>query len=401
MAAKQELPSVWVRDESSRIWGPLSLATLELMVDHGVVSKPFDYSVDGVDFQPAPDDLLAGGATMPAGLAPPVLASTSAAPSGSSAMKAAVRASRAEQSPRAPGGGSVSGGLPPKAGASLPSSGRAASPLPPRSGGAAVGVPPKPVAGPAPAEHAATAPHSPAGPPSVSRASGAPAPKAGAAPAGNSVPKASGGPPHAPAPNRVPRSTSSAPVIAPPPPPTGLRAIQAAPPQGRLEEISGLQLYYLIAAADAGGMLTLDEGSDEVRMWFKQGTPQAVQSSAQGLGPFLVEHRAISQGSLDEALGQSAEDPISFLFASGQLNPSAVFPLIQQHSLAILQRGLLIEKGPFAFDPEQPVPASGFPLGNRWEILLGAARRLDSLSLQRRLAGREEQAPGSLARPPS
>ncbi len=443
MARQEELPPVWVRDESARIWGPLSLATLELMVDHGVVSKPFEYSTDGTEFVWAPDDLLVGGASLPSAIAPPVLAATSNAPTGTSAMKAAVKATRAEQAARAPGTAGSPGGLPPRAGpAPVPRA--PGSPLPPKTGVPVAGAPvPHAVAAApppkfsAPAQRVPGAPKTPAAAPPSVREAAAPLPQPSPQAAKPAPPK-----PGAPAANRVPRATTSKPVIAPPapgtdggmnldamlkdisefkhklpsevlsearkaaglpdlnpaappppPPPINPRSFQAAPPQGRLEEISGLQLYYLIAAADAGGMLTLDEGEDQVRLWFKQGTPQAVQSSSQGLGPFLVEHRAISAEAFEEALAESAEDPVSFLFASGKVNPSAIFPLIQQHSLAVLQRALLIEKGPFTFDPEEAPPSSGFPLGNRWEILAGAARKLDTISLQRRLAGREDQAP--------
>jgi hypothetical protein len=431
MALKEEIPPVWVRDQSSRVWGPLHLATLELMVDHGVVTKPFQYSHDGIKFQLAPDDLLIGNAPMPAALAPPVLGATSNAPTGSSAMKAAVMASRAAgQAARALGGTASSGGLPPRAGApvgagSAPAQRASATPLPPQAGAKAGAAP-------------------------VPRGPGSLPPKAGAAPPGNALPKASPSQPGAPVGNRVPRDTRSQPAVvapppkpqaepqadggmnldamlkdisefkhrlpsdvlaearkaaglpdlsspaAPPPPPppsSTARSFQAAPRDGRLEEVSGLRLYYLILAADAGGLLTLGEGNDEVRLWFKQGAPQAVQSASQGLGPFLVEHGAVSRDVLEEALKKSPGDPVSFLFASGKVNPSAAFPLIQQHSLGVLQRALLLERGPFSFDPDQPVPASGFPLGNRWEILVGAARRLDTMSLERWLAGRENHVP--------
>ncbi|HUB09901.1 MAG TPA: DUF4388 domain-containing protein, partial [Myxococcales bacterium] len=181
----------------------------------------------------------------------------------------------------------------------------------------------------------------------------------------------------------------------PPPPPAGakVRAIQAAPPSGRLEELSAMRLYYLVAAAEAGGKLTLEAGPAAVSIWFKQGTPQAVQSEAQGLGAFLVEQRALSAEALAAATQSSPADPMAALFASGQVNPSALFPLIQQHALMVLQRALLLDKGPFAFDPSQAAPPSGFPLGNRWEILLGAARRLDKHTLQRRLAAQDTLAP--------
>ncbi|MHB8419348.1 MAG: DUF4388 domain-containing protein [Myxococcales bacterium] len=358
-----EPSQLWVRDRSSRVWGPLSLATVELMVDHGVVTRPFQISTDGVVFDMAPDDLFAGedaaAPVLAAGaFAPPVLTAGAGAKTGESAMKAAVAAARA--SPSAPRMAAGPGQLPPAA---------------PRAPGA--GLPPRAVA---------------------------PGARASATPVAAAQPKPAPVPPPAAAP--ATRPTGSRPAVeapaaaaepAPPrpaQPPTGrMRAIQAAPPSGRLEDQSALRLYYLVAAAEASGKLTLDAGPHAAAVWFKQGTPQAVHSEAQALGPFLVEQRALSEEALAAAVQSSPSDPLGALFASGQINPSSVFPLIQQHALSVLQRALLLGKGPFAFDPNEPPPPSGFPLGNRWEILLGAVRRLDSLTLARRLEGREAQAP--------
>ena len=212
MASQEALPPVWVRDESSRIWGPLSLATLEMMVDHGIVGQPFEYSTDGVAFQAAPEDLLtgSGAALVPAAFAPPVLTATSSAPTGSSAMKAIGNVSRAEQAARGPGG------LPPKAGGGTAPGQRASgAPLPPK-----VGIP---ATGPASAQRAAPPPR--VTPPSATPGPRAPAPpvaKAASSPPGQSapppVPKASPGQPSPPAANRVPRATTSKPAIAPPAP---------------------------------------------------------------------------------------------------------------------------------------------------------------------------------------
>ncbi len=60
---------------------------------------------------------------------------------------------------------------------------------------------------------------------------------------------------------------------------------------------------------------------------------------------------------------------------------------------AVLQRGRLMESGPFTFEASTAVPASGFQLGSRWQLLASAARRIDSLSVEQRLRPHLGQAP--------
>ncbi len=191
----------------------------------------------------------------------------------------------------------------------------------------------------------------------------------------------------------APAAPAPAAAAAAPPPPTRPRAIQAAPPNGRLEAHSPFRLYYLIAAAEAGGKLTLGEGAAGFEIFFKQGTPHAVSSAAAGLGDFLVGQNALAAADLAAAVAASPADPVGALMASGKLDPAALFPLLQQHALGLLQHALLLERGPFAFDPAALVPPSGFPLGQRFDLLVAASRRLERTGLSRRLGHRAEQAP--------
>jgi hypothetical protein len=170
----------------------------------------------------------------------------------------------------------------------------------------------------------------------------------------------------------------------------------AVPHRGRLEETSPFRLYYLIAAAESSGLLWLGEGMESVAIWMKQGIPQAVHCEALRLDTFLLEIGALKQAQLETAapfVARSGGDILTGLFSAGVLNPSETFPLIQQHALAVLWRGLALETGPFTYDPAVAAPSSAFPLGNRWQILSNAARRLDRLVVIRRLHGREAEAP--------
>src|ERR1700729_2471118 len=93
--------------------------------------------------------------------------------------------------------------------------------------------------------------------------------------------------------------------------------LQAAPPSGSLQDVSALRLYYLIAVSDTTGLLVLGEGRDAISIWFKQGTPQAVQSEALGLGRYLVEQGVLSAAALAGAqprIAQMGGDVASGLF---------------------------------------------------------------------------------------
>ncbi len=175
--------------------------------------------------------------------------------------------------------------------------------------------------------------------------------------------------------------------------PPSLHRLQAAPPEGRLEDVSAMRLYYLIAAAESSGLLILDDGPAQVRIWFRQGRPHAVESRSQDLGLWLVERGVVGREQVSAAAQKSPADPVGALIGAGHLSPAAAFPLIQQHAETVLLHALLLMEGPFAFDAAARPPASGFPLGDRWEILTKTARRLAALTTQVRLASAEPFVP--------
>jgi curved DNA-binding protein CbpA len=170
----------------------------------------------------------------------------------------------------------------------------------------------------------------------------------------------------------------------------------AIPARGRLEELTPFRLYYLAAAAESSGLLWLGEGMESVAIWMKHGTPNAVHCEALRLDTFLLEIGTLQRQQLEAAasfISRAGGDVLTGLFAAGVLNPSETFPLIQQHALAVIWRGLALERGPFAFDPSIAAPASAFPLGNRWQILSNAARKLDRALLLHRLSNHGPLAP--------
>jgi curved DNA-binding protein CbpA len=174
------------------------------------------------------------------------------------------------------------------------------------------------------------------------------------------------------------------------------RQALAIPAYGRLEETSPYRLYYLAAAAESSGQLLLGEGPQGVAIWLRQGTPNAVHCEALRLETFLIESGSLRRAQLDAAapfIQRSGGDVLTGLFAAGALNPSETFPLIQQHALTVIWRGLSLEQGPFTFDGSVAPPSSAFPLGNRWQILSNAVRKLDRPAVTRRLAEHAAQAP--------
>ena len=52
------------------------------------------------------------------------------------------------------------------------------------------------------------------------------------------------------------------------------------PAQGRLEQLPAFTLCARVAATKADGLLSLGDGAQQVRVWFKAGAPVAAASSA-------------------------------------------------------------------------------------------------------------------------
>jgi DnaJ-domain-containing protein 1 len=177
----------------------------------------------------------------------------------------------------------------------------------------------------------------------------------------------------------------------------------AAPADGPLPElvpegpITGgvpFRLYYLVAATSATGRLLLrgSRGPD-FELFFRKGTPELVRTDAPslGLGAFLLARGILDAGALARAEAARAAgggDLLSALFALGLLAPNRAFPLLAEYGGAVLDRALALVAGTFGWDPAAAAPATAFPLGGKWDLLCTAGRRLDAVTVRRRLGNR-------------
>jgi hypothetical protein len=166
---------------------------------------------------------------------------------------------------------------------------------------------------------------------------------------------------------------------------------------GSMEQESPLHLYYLIAANQAAGQLTLDSSTASYTLIFKKGTIEHVHSSLEddGLGRFLVQRGAVQPEKMAEAEAardRFGGDLVSALIGLRLLDPAESFRTLQEHGLGLVTRALLAHQGEYRWDPGVAPPPSSFPLGARWGLLCDAVRRLDGLSLRQRLAPRAHRA---------
>jgi tetratricopeptide (TPR) repeat protein len=170
------------------------------------------------------------------------------------------------------------------------------------------------------------------------------------------------------------------------------------PLQGTLEEASPLRLCYLVAANQANGKLELDGPSAAYALFFKRGVLEHVQSSdpEDDLSHFLLKKGLVTP----EQLADAAEAREGFggdLFAALAglriIDPARSFPVLQEFGAGLASCTLAVERGRYRWVPGAAPPPSGFPLVHRWALVCDAVRRLDGLTLRRRLAPRMAQAP--------
>jgi tetratricopeptide (TPR) repeat protein len=197
---------------------------------------------------------------------------------------------------------------------------------------------------------------------------------------------------------RAPPGVAGMASSAPPPPPgtqVGPEAALAAalPWNGDLVEATTLRLAYLAAAFSATGRLVLHGERASYTLFFRRGTPEHASSSSavDDLGVFLVAKGALEGPALAAAEQQRAAtggELVETLASMGAMNPAETFRFIQEHAVAVLARALSSEEGHAFWEPNAPLPTSAFPLGARFGLLCDAVRRLDGLTVRRRLGTR-------------
>ena len=166
--------------------------------------------------------------------------------------------------------------------------------------------------------------------------------------------------------------------------------------RGSLAKDGPLRLCYLAAATQASGRLDLEGERATFALHFKRGVVEHAASNAAeyDLGRFLVARGVLAQEAVADAERVRADlggDLVAALASLRLINPAESFRVLQEHALAVLVCALGAEKGMCHWHPSAPLPPSSFPLGSRWGVLCGAARRLDSLAVRKLLGDRVQR----------
>lgn len=151
-----------------------------------------------------------------------------------------------------------------------------------------------------------------------------------------------------------------------------------------------MKLYYLAAAGNLTGRLTLQLPDRVLDVWFKKGSPQFVESSHanDSLEGFLLREGLCQPAQLAQAQASQAQfggDLLTALFAMGLVNPNTAFQQLAQRALTLLHDALLAEQGSFTFSAEELPATKSLPLGNRWSVYLEQLRKTPFGEVQRRM----------------
>jgi curved DNA-binding protein CbpA len=159
---------------------------------------------------------------------------------------------------------------------------------------------------------------------------------------------------------------------------------------GPLSKESALRLYYLAAAAQATGRLTLAGEKGAYALTFKKGTPEHACSTypEDELGPFLVRRGMVRPEQAAEAEAVKAgfgDELVGALLGLRLVNPADIFRALQEYGIALVWRALAAESRTGRWEPGAAPPSSSFPLGAPWALLCDAVRRIDVARVRLRL----------------
>lgn len=162
------------------------------------------------------------------------------------------------------------------------------------------------------------------------------------------------------------------------------------PPSGQLAQHSATRLYYLAAAGDLTGLLTLTLPDRVVQVHFKKGNPEFVDSNhpQDALQAFLVQQQLATAAQIEQAEREKARfggDLIPALFGLGLINPNVAFQQLAGRAASILGRALLAEQGAFTFQPMELPAGRSMPIGNKWAVFTEQLRRTPNVEIRRRL----------------
>ncbi|GHG67913.1 DnaJ domain-containing protein [Comamonas sp. JC664] len=394
--AEGEVRQYWVRNDRGTMWGPLTLPTIELLIESGSIQGRLQMSEDGLNFAfpwrfPEARDVVPRELWGPG--APASVEQAASSQGAQAAVPPGGRAPTLGGPPMAgPGGAPVAGpgGAPMTGPGGAPMAGPGAAPV--------AGPGTRPVAGPGAAPVAGPGTRPVAGPGAAPMAG--PGARAGVDPARRPVAPAQQARPPAAAAQRPPGAPAAAPTASPAPHPAPLPVAVPAvegddaapeiPARGPLEQFSPIRLYGRIAAREQTGLLTLTLADRAVHIHFRKGNPEFVDSThpEEALGPSLIAAQLLTAAQLQQAepsLERFGGDLLTALFGLGLLQPATAFAFLAQRAAGILGRGLKAEAGTFTFELRDLPANKAMPLGNRWAVLSDTVRRIPSADLKRRL----------------
>lgn len=168
--------------------------------------------------------------------------------------------------------------------------------------------------------------------------------------------------------------------------------VENVPPNGSLGAISPVRLYFLTAAGDRTGLLTVALADRTLQIHFRKGTPEFVDSNHPDdeLATFLVRQKLLTFEMLAQAQAQSrasGAELLPTLFALGVLNPNSVFAQLAQRAVDLVYRALVAEQGTFTWQSLDLSAAKAMPMGHKWSILIEQLRRVPGSDARRRLMG--------------
>ncbi|HVE85000.1 MAG TPA: DnaJ domain-containing protein [Myxococcales bacterium] len=346
---------VFIKNEQGQVWGPLSLSTVELLLDNGIVKGKVMVSSDGVKYAlpgrfPEMRDYFPrelwgvdapGREATPEPEAPMVEMDLGQQDRGPSSTR-----------PTAPAGVPMAG--PGTAAFTAGPGARAAAQARPQGRTASGNRP------------------GPPGPPVIT----------------SSGPVAARPAPPPPAPAPAPAPAKKAPAPAPVAPPE--EGVAPPPSSGDLSEVSAVKLYSLAAGAEMTALLTFQLPDRDIQLHLRKGSPEYVASTHpdDSLGAFVLKTGLATPQQVAQAESQLDRfdgELLGALFGTGALNPGTAFSQLIERGKGLLVRAFLATSGHFTVEPKELPPQRSMPLGHKWAVLSELVRRVPPPELKRRL----------------
>ncbi|MBS2025016.1 MAG: DnaJ domain-containing protein [Deltaproteobacteria bacterium] len=189
-------------------------------------------------------------------------------------------------------------------------------------------------------------------------------------------------------------SAPPAPTPSAPQPPPPVEKPLTLPEEGSLAEVSPVRLYAVAALTNANGWLQFEmESGRMLVLSVRRGAPEHLSSDDPdlSLARFLQKSGTITaaQGlQAEENASKSGVDIVTSLFQLQLIPPADAHRLLGEYAFFLLDRVLITWRGKFSFEADAPSPPGAFPLGQKWQLLAQAMRRLEVAPLRARLGKR-------------